>query len=205
MRKKTALNSKKRRSTRKSKHNRLYRRKTHKRSIRSRKTGGDCGCGSKSIIGGSANLSQLDTKYYYPYNGGVVSNPQNPSTPIIEQTTGGQRYYVPRGQRRFDQKIEDFQAHQQLTSKVALPPEKFGKRMKFSKKMRVKGGMNAFDNMYKQYSNSGSNMDTVTSFGEMNGASKQADTITGMSSVSNSVTDQPVFTQPFGIYNPVLV
>jgi len=173
MRKKTALNSKKRRSTRKSKNNRLYRRKTHKRSIRSRKTGGDCGCGSKSIIGGSANLSQLDTKYYYPYNGGVVSNPQNPSTPIIEQTTGGQRYYVP--------------------------------RVKFSKKMRVKGGMNAFDNMYKQYSNSGSNMDTVTSFGEMNGASKQADTITGLSSVSNSVTDQPVFTQPFGIYNPVLV
>lgn len=173
MRKKTALNSKKRRSTRKSKHNRLYRRKTHKRSIRTRKTGGDCGCGSKSIIGGSANLSQLDTKYYYPHNGGVVSNPQNPSTPIIEQTTGGQRYYIPRG-----------------------------KRMKFSKKMRVKGGMNAFDNMY---SNSGSNMDTITSFGEMNGASKQADTITGMSSVSNSVTDQPVFTQPFGIYNPVLV
>jgi hypothetical protein len=78
--------------------------------------------------------------------------------------------------------------------------------VEFSKKMRrVKGGMNAFDNMYKQYGNSGSNMDSITSFGEMNGVSKQADTITGMSSVSNSVTDQPVLTQPFGIYNPVLV
>ena len=196
MRKKTALtHSKKRRSTRKSKQNRLYRRKTHKRSIKkihSRKTGGDCGCGAKPIIGGSANLSQLDTKYYYPYNGRVVENPQNPTA--YDMPVSG-------GKRTLREKTKRSGVFDQLSAtkwrKVAP------RRVKFSR--RVKGGMNAFDNMYKQYSNSGSNMDSITSFGEINGVSKQADTITGMSSVSNSVTDQPVLTQPFGIYNPVLV
>lgn len=168
-----------------SKCNKLHK-KTNKRH---RKKKGGCGCESKIFsgfgsnnsttnfigqnqekVGGSENLPQLYTKYFYPYNQNIINDPQNPSAQMDKRLL---RYFsVSRGKRN---------------------------------KMK-KGGANAFNGMYTQYINSGSKMDPITSFGSVNGATSQANTITGITSTtSTSQMDHPILTNPFGPNNPYLV
>lgn len=69
---------------------------------------------------------------------------------------------------------------------------------------RKKGGMS----IYSSFMNSGSNMNAYTSFGAVNGAGIQAQTIAGLGgsvTSSNSSMNQPVLSQPYGYANPPLV
>ena len=78
---------------------------------------------------------------------------------------------------------------------------------KRNKKMK-KGGMNVFNSTYSGLMNSGSNMNAYTSFGAVNGAGIQAQTISGLGGSminSNSSMNQPVLSQPYGYQNPPLV
>jgi len=148
----------------------------HSRRKKNRKTGGGCGC-SKGIVGGSPHLSQLDTKYYYPYNSNLTVDPQNPAS-MIDETLAGDFSRVNGGRPR--------------RRRNTTPKNKNKKR----------GGMS----IYNHFMNSGSSMNAYSSFGIVNSGSVQADTITGLGVVtSNSGTDQPVLSQPYGPNNPPLV
>jgi hypothetical protein len=78
---------------------------------------------------------------------------------------------------------------------------------KRNKKLK-KGGMNVFNSAYSGIMNSGSNMNAYTSFGAVNGAGIQTQTVSGLGGSvisSNSAMNQPVLSQPYGYQNPPLV
>jgi hypothetical protein len=163
---------------------RKYKNRTQKKGARrnkksvSRKTrGGDCGC-SKHVMGGSANLSTLDTQYYYPYNANLAADPQNPSA-MIDETLAG-----------------DFSRFNNVAG-----GGKKRSRKSLRKKLRrsKRGGMNVF-------ANAGYDTTTYSSFGQPNSGAVQANTVTGLGVLSSgSAMDQPVLTAPYGSHNPPLV
>ena len=159
---------------------RNYRKRSKKNNRRVRrrtyKRGGNCGCGSKTFGGNH------DTKYYYAYNSNLASDPQNPSAQVAERFAGDFSRVSGGGRRG------------RINSRK-------NKRLGKSKK----GGMSFLSNAYSGIMNSGSNMSSITSFGAVNGASVQANTITGLGgTVSNNAVSQPVINQPYGYSNPPL-
>lgn len=64
-----------------------YKKKHRKMRRRTARRGGGCGCGSKTY-GGSPNLDNLDPKVFYPYNGNLGGDPQNPSAQVDARFAG---------------------------------------------------------------------------------------------------------------------
>jgi hypothetical protein len=135
------------------------------------------GCGcGPKFMGGSAYLSAVPTTLYYPYNSNLTNDPQNPAAV---------------GSGRF---MGDY-------SRMSG-----GKRNKKRRGRKMRGGSNFFSTLYNNFSNSGSGMNYIHSFGALNGGVNQSALITGTGGVVNgSATSQPVTEQPYGHHNPPLV
>ena len=183
--------NKKRNSTKRRRNN------TKKRVVKGR--GGGCGCGPK-FMGGSAYLSAVPTTLYYPYNSNLTNDPQNPAVvgsgrfmgDYSTTFVGGTKY---RRQKEGCGRTE--------SGRIRMSG---GKRNKQRRGRKMRGGSNFFSTLYNNFSNSGSGMNYIHSFGALNGGVNQSALITGTGGVVNgSATSQPVTEQPYGYHNPPLV
>ena len=159
---------------------RNYRKRSKKnnRHVRRRtyKRGGNCGCSSKKFGGNH------DPKFFYTYNNNLTNDPQNPSSQVAERFAGDFSRVSGGGRRR-----------------------RIIRRQNKTLGKTKKGGMSFISNAYNGLMNSGSSMSATTSFGAVNGASVQANTITGLGgTISNNAVSQPVINQPYSYSNPPL-